>query len=157
MRLARSPLGVRATATISFAALAFAISAVLAVGTYLTARHFLVEQRQATAARQAFVDAAFVRDGLLTSGSQVSDVLDSTSPPPGAVIIVNQGDRWYSSSLNEGADAVPTGVRELVEAGSAARAWGLLGEQPVLAVGVPIPSVDARFYELSPTRSSTRP
>ncbi len=151
MRLAGSPLGVRATATISFAALALAISAVLAVGTYLTARHFLVEQRQATAARQAFVDAAFVRDGLLTSGSQVSDVLDSTSPPPGAVIIVNQGDRWYSSSLNEGADAVPAGVRELVEAGSAARAWGRLGEQPVLAVGVPIPSVGATFYELSPT------
>ena len=68
MRLARSPLGVRATATISFAALALAVSAVLAVGTYLTARHFLVEQRQATAARQAFVDAAFVRDGSADLG-----------------------------------------------------------------------------------------
>ena len=37
------------------------------------------------------------------------------------------------------------------QAGSAARAWGRLGEQPVLAVGVPIPSVGATFYELSPT------
>lgn len=152
MRLAPSQLGVRATATISFAALALAISAVLAVGTYLTARHFLVEQRQATAARQAFVDAAFVRDGLLTSGSLVSDVLDSTSPPPGAVIIVNRGDRWYSSSLKDGEDAVPSGVREVVEEGSAARAWGSLDGEPVLAVGVPIPSVGARFYELSPTQ-----
>ncbi len=151
MRLLGARLGVRATATASFAALALAISAVLAVGTYLTARHFLVEQRQATAARQAFVDAAFVRDGLLTSGSKVSDVLDSTSPPPGAVIIVNRDGLWYSSSLDDGAEAVPAGVRELVDDGTAARAWGSLGPQPVLAVGVPIPSVGATFYELSPT------
>jgi signal transduction histidine kinase len=147
----RTPLGVRATATVSFAALALVVSAVLAVGTYLTARHFLVDQRQVTAARQAFVDAAFVRDGLLTSGSTVSDVLDTTSPPPGAVIIVNRDGRWYSSSLDEGAEAVPQGVREMVDDGRAARAWGSLGRQPVLAVGVPLPSVGATFYELSPT------
>ena len=147
-----APLGVRATATASFAALALAISVVLAVGTYLTARHFLVEQRQATAARQAFVDAAFVRDGLLTSGSEVSDVLDSTSPPPGAVIIVNRGGRWYSSSLDDGADAVPAGVRELVDDGQCRTGVGEPRRgQPVLAVGVPIPSVGATFYELSPT------
>ena len=151
MRLLGAPLGVRATATASFAALALSISVVLAAGTYLTARHFLVEQRQATAARQAFVDAAFVRDGLSTSGWEVSDVLDSTSPPPGAVIIVNRGGRWYSSSLDDGADAVPAGVRKLVDEGGAARAWGSLGRQPALAVGVPIPSVGATFYELSPT------
>ena len=42
-------------------------------------------------------------------------------------------------------------MREIVDTGSAARAWGSLGDQPVLAVGVPIPSVDATFYELSPT------
>ncbi len=151
MRSLRAPLGVRATATISFAALALAVSAVLAGGTYLTARHFLVEQRQATAARQAFVDAAFVRDGLLTSGSEVSDVLDSTSPPPGAVIIVNRSGRWYSSSLDDGADSVPARVRDVVDDGRAARAWANLGPQPVLAVGIPIPSVGATFYELSPT------
>ncbi len=151
MRPSGASLGVRATATASFAVLALSISVFLSAGTYLTARHFLVEQRQATAARQAFVDAAFVRDGLLTSGSKVSDVLDRTSPPPGAVIIVNRGGRWYSSSLDDGADAVPAGVREVVDEGSAARAWGSRGPQPVLAVGVPIPSVGATFYELSPT------
>lgn len=138
-------------ATIWFATLALAVSVILAVGTFLTARHFLLEQRQSTAARQAFVDAAFVRDGLSTSGARVSDVLESTSPPPGAVVVVRQGERWYSSSLNEGADAVPSEVRELVAGGSAARAWARLDDDPVLAVGVPMPAVDAEFYELSPT------
>ena len=144
-------MGVRALSTLSFAGLGLLISVVLATGTYLTARHFLVEQRQATAVRQAFLDAAFVRDGLLTSGAQVSDVLDRTSPPPGAVVVVSRGGRWYSSSLNEGADGVPSGVQTLVRQGQAARAWDDLGGEPALVVGVPIPSVNSDFYELSPT------
>lgn len=146
-------LGVRAMATTWFTASALAVSVTLALGTYLTARHFLLEQRQSTAARQAFVDAAFVRDGLATTGSEVSDVLDSTSPPPGAVVIVRRDDRWYSSSLDEGGDSVPPGVREIVRTGTAATSWaGLADGTPVIAVGVPVPAVDAEFYELSPTQ-----
>ncbi|MGA8978600.1 MAG: HAMP domain-containing sensor histidine kinase [Pedococcus sp.] len=141
----------RALSTLSFAGLGLLISVVLATGTYLTARHFLVEQRQATAVRQAFLDAAFVRDGLLTSGAQVSDVLDRTSPPPGAVVVVSRGGRWYSSSLNEGADGVPEAVQALVRRGQAARVWDDFGGEPGLVVGVPIPSVHSDFYELSPT------
>ncbi len=151
MRRRPRPLGVRALSTLSFAGLGLLISVVLATGTYLTARHFLVEQRQATAVRQAFLDAAFVRDGLLTSGAQVSDVLDRTSPPPGAVVVVSRGGRWYSSSLNEGADGVPEAVQALVRRGQAARVWDDFGGEPGLVVGVPIPSVHSDFYELSPT------
>lgn len=151
MRRRPRPLGVRALSTLSFAGLGLLISVVLATGTYLTARHFLVEQREATAVRQAFLDAAFVRDGLLTSGAQVSDVLDRTSPPPGAVVVVSRGGRWYSSSLNQAADGVPETVQALVRRGQAARAWDDLGGEPTLVVGVPIPSVHSDFYELSPT------
>ncbi len=53
------------------------------MGTYFAARHQLIEQRERTATRQAFADAALVRDSLLTSGAQVSDILGSISPPPG--------------------------------------------------------------------------
>ena len=51
----------------------------LALGTYFSARHFLLEQRERTALRQAFTDSALVRDSLLTSGAEVSDVLGSPS------------------------------------------------------------------------------
>lgn len=145
------PLGIRATSTVSFAVLALAVSALLAIGTYLTARHYLVDQRQTTAARQTFVDASLVREGLLTAGASVSDVLDETSPPPGAVVIVNRGGQWYTSSLETGADDVPVEVRRLVGQGSAARSWADVMGQPAVVVGVPIPAVGVEFYELSPT------
>ena len=56
MSLHHLPLGIRATSTASFAVLALSVSVVLATGTYLTARHYLVGQRETTAGRQAFVD-----------------------------------------------------------------------------------------------------
>ncbi|GGB68214.1 hypothetical protein N798_08595 [Knoellia flava TL1] len=151
MRHGHAHLGVRSTSTLSFAALALAVSAVLAVGTYLTARHFLLGQREDTAARQSFVDAALVREGLLTAGAQVSDVLDSTSPPPGAVVVVERDGAWYSSSLDAEARSIPEQVRRLTSEGQSAQAWTLLGGEPAIAVGVPIPAVGAQFYELSPT------
>ena len=151
MRAWRAQLGVRATSILSFALLALLVSAVLAGGTYLTARHFLLGQREDTAARQAFVDAALVREGLLTAGARVSDVLDSTSPPPGAVVVVERNGAWYASSLDAEADIVPARIRRLAAQGQAAQAWTRLGSEPAIVVGVPIPAVGARFYELSPT------
>lgn len=151
MRPGLPVLGIRATSAASFALLALTVSALLAAGTYLTARHYLVGQREATAARQAFVDASLVREGLLTAGASVSDVLDETSPPPGAVVVVNRGGQWFTSSLETGADDVPDRVRGLVAGGTAARAWTVVRGEPAVVVGVPVPAVGVQFYELSPT------
>lgn len=151
MSTRRGPLGVRATSTLSFAALALVVSVLLAVGTYLAARHFLLGQRENTAARQAFVDAALVREGLLTAGAEVSEVLDATSPPPGAVVVVNRDGDWYASSLDAEAGTIPADIRRQVSGGNAAQAWTRLGTAPAIVVGVPIPAVGVELYELSPT------
>ena len=82
------PRGLRSGVTLAFALGALALSSTLALGTYFSARHLLVEQRERTALRQAYTDAALVRDSLLTSGTQVSDVLGSISPPASAVVYV---------------------------------------------------------------------
>ena len=58
------PLSLRTTITLSFASLALIVSAILAGGTYLAARGFLIGQREQTAAQQAFASASVVRDGL---------------------------------------------------------------------------------------------
>ncbi len=151
MRRPWSP-GIRSTSAFSFALLALVVSALVAVGTYLTARHHLLGQRETTATRQAFVDAALLREGLLTAGSSVSDVLDATSPPPGAAVVVNRTGQWYSSSLDTDAEDVPPDVRDAVaRGGSAVRAWTTLSGQPALVVGVPVPGVGVDFYEIAPT------
>ncbi len=144
-------LGLRTSATLAFGLLALAVSVSLAFGTYLTARHYLLGQREQSAGRQAFADASFVRDGLLTSGAAVSEVLDSTSPPTGAVLLVHRAGRWYSSSLEDGAEAVPAELLAEVGDGRAGIVWGRMRGGPVVTVGIPIPAVGAEFYEVAPT------
>lgn len=52
-----------------FAAGGLLISLLMAAGTYAAARHFLVQQRERTAERQAFANAAIVPQGLLAPRS----------------------------------------------------------------------------------------
>ncbi len=145
-------LGLRTTITAAFAVGGLLLSATMALGTFLAARHYLVDQRERTALRQAYTDASFVRDGLLTSGAKVSDVLGAVSPPADAVIVVRRGDQWFSSSLDVGEDAVPMQLREAAADGSASLTWQHGPDGPAVMVEVPLPAVGAQFYERVSTR-----
>jgi signal transduction histidine kinase len=140
--------GLRSTVTLAFALGALALSATLALGTYFSARHLLIEQRERTATRQAYTDAAVVRDSLLTSGAQLSDVLGSIAPPAGAVIYVRRHGEWYSSSLDS-APEMTSEVQPLVAEGSVGIAWTDATDPHAVVVGIPLPAVDAEYYEVS--------
>jgi signal transduction histidine kinase len=135
--------------TLVFASGALALSASLSLGTYFSARHLLVEQRERTALRQAFTDAALVRDRLLTPGSEGSEVLGSIAPATGAVMYLHRGDTWYSSSLDRPRQDVTDVVVRTVDAGSAGLAWTDLTDPHAIVVGVPLPAVGASYYEVS--------
>lgn len=143
------PLSLRTTVTLWFAGVALVVSVLLAGGTYFAAREYLVGLREQTAARQAMASATVVRDGLRTRGSDVIDVLDSAPVSSGSVVLVNRGPDWYSSSLEVAESAIPVDVKELVAAGSVGVRWARLDGAPVIVVGVPLPAVDARFYEIA--------
>lgn len=143
------PLSLRTTITLSFASLALVVSAILAGGTYLAAREFLIGQREQTAAQQAFASASMVRDGLRTRGSDVIEVLASVPGSSGSVVLVKRQERWYSSSLNVAEDAIAPEVRQVVRSGAAGVAWSRLDGRPVIVVGVPLPAVEANFYQIA--------
>jgi len=145
----RRPLGLRASVTLMFAAGATLLAVVGAGSTYAVARSYLISQREVSATRQAFADASFVRDGLRTSGVVVSDVLGAISAPSGSWVLVERGGERFSTSLDVAAGNVPDSLRDSVEAGAAGTAWTSVAGEPVLAVGVPLPSVGAQFYEIS--------
>ncbi|MER7073925.1 HAMP domain-containing sensor histidine kinase [Terrabacter sp. NPDC000476] len=144
-------LGLRATVTVSFAAGALALSVLLSVGTYVAARHYLVDQRERVALRQAFVDASVIRDGLLTRGARTSDVIGSISPPAGSDVVLHRNGRWFSSSLREGSASVPPDVADAATAGAVTLAWTSTSSGPGIVVGVPLPAVRARFFEVTST------
>lgn len=142
-------MGLRTSVTVAFALGALALSAALALGTYFSARHYLIDQRERTALRQAYTDAALVRDSLLSSGAQVSDVLGSISQPAGTTILLHRDDQWYSSSLDNSGARATAAVREFVASGSAAVGWTDVTSPAAVVVGVALPSVDAEYYEVA--------
>lgn len=152
----RRRLGLRATVTLSFAAGALVLSAVLSIGTYLVARDYLVEQREQAALGQGFADASYVRDGLLTAGKPVSEILGEVSPPSDTVVLVRRGDEWFSSSLTIGSDAVPATLQEEVAGGAAGLTWVRDAGVPAVVVGVPVPAVAAEYYEFALTHELER-
>ncbi|HWI32705.1 MAG TPA: hypothetical protein VNS83_00245, partial [Lapillicoccus sp.] len=146
-----STWGLRGTVTASFALGALIVSALLAVGTYLTARHYLMDQRQATALRQAYADATFVVDGLLARDARIPDVLSSVNPTADSELVVRKDDRWYASALARGAQSIPAEVRDGVVNGTVMYAWTAADDQPALVVGIPLPAAGAEFYEVVST------
>lgn len=142
-------LGLRSSVTAAFALGALVLSITLALGTYLSARQSLIDQRERTATRQAFIDAALVRDALLTPGARVSDVLGSVSPPAGTALYVHRDGEWYSSSLDDAAEGVTSVVRPFVEDGSVGLGWTDQTQPSSIVVGVPLPAVDAEYYEVA--------
>ena len=112
-------------------------------------RDDLISQREQAVTGRAFLDASSTRDGLLTAGAQVGAVIAASAPPADADVLVVRSGQVFSSSLTHGIETVPAQVRAAVADGSAARGWGRTADGPVVAVGVPLPAVDAEFYEVS--------
>ena len=123
--------------------------AAFATSAYLVVRDDLVSQREAAVTGRALRDASSVRDDLLTAGAQVDAAIARLGAPADADVVVVRGGRGFSSSLTHGIETVPPQVRAAVSQGSAARGWWRTADGPVVAVGVPLPAVDAQFYEVS--------
>jgi len=145
----RRPRGLRDRVTLAFSLAAFLISVVLAGSTYLAARTILIDQREGTATRQAYVDANFVRDRLTGSDTTVPGVLAALNPPSQSFALISSSSQWFTSALAIGPEALPSALRDLVQAGTPAHQRTTVGGVPAFVIGVPIPSVGADYYEVS--------
>ena len=141
--------GLRASVTAAFAVGALLLSVLLSLGTYVSARHLLVEQRERTALRQAYADAALVRDGLRTSGTGVSEALGAVAPPAGATMLVRRHGTWFSSALDQSGDDLTAVVRAAVADGTVGIGWTARTDPHSVVVGIPLPAVDAEYYEVA--------
>jgi signal transduction histidine kinase len=143
-------LGLRHRLILAFSAVALLVSAVFALSTYVLARGYLLGQRERVVQQQAFADADFVQRRLESAGADISAVMTAAGTPSDNTVILRWRNRWYASALDTGREAVPAAMRSEVSAGNAAHQRFRTAEGPVLAVGVPLPAVDAEFYELAP-------
>jgi len=145
----RRRLGLRARITLSFALGAFGLSVVLSLLTYGLTRRSVVHSRQNSALHQTLANALVMRDALRSASPNVPTVLSSLETPSGSDSVLHHRGAWFATSLAVGRQAIPAAlIRRVVDQGQAATQQFVLGGHPEFAVGVPLPAVDAQYFEL---------
>jgi two-component system, OmpR family, sensor histidine kinase MtrB len=148
-------IGARITAIFGLGALLLSLS--MGGLSYFTTRHFLLGERETAAQNQAFANAVLVRSSLSSvnaprSAKQYAALLSSLDGASNShSILVHKSTPYYPSSLSVGEAAIPAGLRDQALKGNAATQTYISGSknrQPEIAVGVPIPSVKATYFEV---------
>ncbi len=143
----RRPWSLRVRVTSAFALGSFAIFGILGVVSYLFAQHYLVRQRETSLVRQAFVDARILSDEL-QQHDDVPLALDALDLEPRTNVLLSKSGRQYRTSKGGGVVSVPGSLRRAVDRGSSARQLIEADGHPTLVVGVPLPKIDAEYYEM---------
>ena len=146
--LQRPELGLRTRVTLAFAGGAFLLSAALSGVSYGLVRNYLVDQSQTAAYREAFVNAGVARDGLRQAGANIPRILTSLQDPDGSPSLIFYDDNWFPSKVGIARESLPQPLRQAVNQGRASRQAYRLEGSTVMAVGVPLPGVQASYFEL---------
>jgi signal transduction histidine kinase len=140
-------LGLRARITIAFAIGALLLSALLSATTWALTRENLLNQREDSATVVVYQNARIVR-ARVTPGTDTQALVGSLSTPLGSRPILYVDGDWTPLTPEFGQDALPEAVRDAVLAGQPVRMrYDLRGEMQ-LVVGIPIPSVQAAYFEI---------
>ena len=131
----------------AFAVGALLLSALLSATTWALTRENLLNQREDSAMVLVFQNARTVQNRLNEDTDQQA-LLASLSTPQGARPILYYDEEYVPVTPEFGQDALPGELRDTVIAGQPSQMrYSLRGEMQ-LAVGVPIPSVDAAYFEI---------
>ncbi len=141
--------GLRARVTLLFSAGALFLSTALAISTYqLTARNLLSE-RERTAIRGAYFDAAVVRQGLSGDDPDVVAVLRALDTGQGRRPLLKRNGAWFARSADAGlTEAVPASLQAIVAEDRPGVQRIRVAGQPAVVVGVPLSRDGEDFYEI---------
>jgi len=140
--------GLRFRVTFAFALSGLLVATVIAAVTDTFASRYLVREREQTATQQAYLDARLVRDELSSTDRTPNDALGALELPSGTDVILFHEGQWFASGLATSEESLPTELRERVLAGEPLHQRFHAAGQPAIATGIPIPAVDARFFEI---------
>jgi signal transduction histidine kinase len=136
----------------AFALGAMLLSAILAGTTFALTRANLLSQRESAVLSRVYVDANVVTKGL--PGRDPTHIQDQFLPslqlPAGSKPLLHFRDGWFFSVTAALKDekVIPQSLRQTVSNGHAARMTFSLQGKPALAVGIPLKSVDAEYFEI---------
>jgi two-component system sensor histidine kinase MtrB len=156
-RPARRRLALRARVSVSFALVSLLLTALLAATTFFLARTYMLDQRERTATRQAFLNARLVKNTLSESAEvDIQKTLDQLQGELNSVTLIHVDDRWYSSNAAVGPASIPADLNEVVDGGGAGRRRIAVAGTAHIVIGTPIVASNADYFEFVPLESLER-
>jgi signal transduction histidine kinase len=147
----RRHLGLRTRVTLAFAFGALLLSVALSSVSYGLVRNYLLQQGESAATREAYINATQARDALRAADPNIPRILASLQNPQGSPSIVHYQDNWFSSTpLNIDKDSLPAALRGAVGKGRPSEQAYKAAGASYLAIGVPLPLVNAQYFEVFP-------
>jgi len=147
-RARRGRTSLRTRTAFTFGLGAALVSSAVALITYALADHELLSQRQSSSLHQAYVDARLFKDELASPQARLEDVLSSLAGAKGVQVLVNRDRLWFSTSALVGSANLPSALVSAVLDGHPADQRISVQGVPAFAVGIPIPSVNASYFEI---------
>ena len=148
-RSLRRHLPLRLRAGVAFGLLSALLSVTLAAGAYVLVRSSLMSEREETAQRQAFTNARLLRSRLDPLPPDMTELLASLQVGGTGDSLLRIQGRWFSSSVQTTSSEVPDDLARTVADGDAGMQVIDRFGTPALAVGVPIATVEGRYFEIS--------
>lgn len=155
-RLLRGPiavwerLGLRGRVTGLFALGALLLSVLMGGLSFYVTSHFLVSDQINAAVREAIAGRTAIEQRLALPNLVVFEELGNFETATGATtfVLYYQGQTFSSNSFSVSIGDLPQALRTLVRSGTAANETFVLNDHPQVAVGIPMPSLDARYYAI---------
>jgi two-component system, OmpR family, sensor histidine kinase MtrB len=142
-------LGLRTRITLAFGVGAMLLSAMVGVTTWALTQQNLLDEREAAATGQASANAEQIDQLLSPTLADPTGALASLVTQGGASPILRVDDRWFPITPQYGQESLPAELREIVDRGEAARMRYRYRGETHLAVGVPLASADAAYFEVT--------
>jgi two-component system, OmpR family, sensor histidine kinase MtrB len=133
---------------LAFGLVSLVLSSTLALITFTLVRTWAVEDREDAAMAQAYSNARLLRTRLRAADTDLTTVISGLQGGSTDVVLLEREGLWYSSSVGVDRASLPTALRDAVSDGEVARQIVNGSDGLQIAIGVPIPEVAARYFEL---------
>lgn len=140
-------LGLRTRITIAFGVGALLLSTMVGATTWALTQQNLLDERESGAIAQVFTNADLVQQRV-TPGINPTAVLTSLLTPTGSNPVLLLNESWFPVTPQYGESALPPSLVAMVRSGQPARMRFEYLDSTQLAVGVPLDSVDAAYFEI---------
>jgi two-component system sensor histidine kinase MtrB len=141
-------IGLRTRVSAAFALGALLLSLCISLVSYESTRRTLFAERERTAVRATYYDAAVVNAGIAGTDPDILDVLRSLDTGSDRYVLLHLDGQWHSRRADLAADTVvPPALQQMTADREAAAQRIRRDGRPALIVGIPL-AKSATFYEI---------